>query len=278
MSAIATTPTTAAARGDQVPRSWLRHDLLPLYRRSIRTLTRVPSALIPPLFVPVFFLVVNTAALGNITESPVFQAQGVDNYVAFFVPVSLLMTVASVGSGSGMALVQDIDRGYFDKLLLAPISRTAVLLSRLMVDGTRAAAQALLILIVALMIGGKVETGIIGGLMLIGMAFLFGLAYAGISLTIALRTGSAEATQASFIIFFPLVFLAPTFVPIEFLPGWLQAVVAVNPVTYIIEGMRALTTFGFRWGDLAGALVAILAIAALTLTSAFRALRSRTNQ
>lgn len=278
MSAITTTPPTAAARGDQVPRSWLRHDLLPLYRRSIRTLTRVPSALIPPLFVPVFFLVVNTAALGNITESPVFQAQGVDNYVAFFVPVSLLMTVASVGSGSGMALVQDIDRGYFDKLLLAPISRTAVLLSRLMVDGTRAAAQALLILIVALMIGGKVETGIIGGLMLIGMAFLFGLAYAGISLTIALRTGSAEATQASFIIFFPLVFLAPTFVPIEFLPGWLQAVVAVNPVTYIIEGMRALTTFGFRWGDLAGALVAILAIAALTLTSAFRALRSRTNQ
>lgn len=275
MAAITTAPDVTS---DQVARSWLRHDVLPLYRRSLRALRRVPSALIPPLFMPVFFLVVNTAALGNITDAPVFQQQGIDNYVAFFVPVSLLMTVASVGSGSGMALVQDIDAGYFDKLLLAPISRTAVLLSRLMVDGTRAAAQATLILLVSLFIGGKIEAGIIGALMLIAIAFLFGLAYAGISLTIALRTGSAEATQASFIIFFPLVFLAPTFVPVEFLPGWLQAVVAVNPVTYVIEGMRGLTVHGFRWGALLLAVLAIGAIGLLTMVSAFRALKVRTNQ
>ncbi|HEX9888488.1 MAG TPA: ABC transporter permease, partial [Nitriliruptorales bacterium] len=113
---------------------------------------------------------------------------------------------------------------------------------------------------------------------LIAMAFLFGLAYSGISLTIALRTGSAEATQASFIIFFPLVFLAPTFVPIEFLPGWLQAVVAVNPVTYIIVGLRALTVHGFQWGEIGWALVAIVLIGGATLGSAFRALKVRTNQ
>ncbi|MBW3662047.1 MAG: ABC transporter permease [Actinobacteria bacterium] len=265
--------TTAATA--QQPRSLLRHELLPLYLRSMRIWLRVPSAVIPPLFIPVFFLVVNTAALGDITALPVFETT---DYVAFFVPVSLLMTVASAGSASGMALVQDIDAGYFDKLLLAPISRTSVLLSRLMVDGTRAALQAGIVLLVALAIGARIATGVPGALLVVVLAFAFGLAYAGLGLIIALRTGSAEATQASFIIFFPTVFLAPTFVPLDFLPGWLQGVAKVNPVTYVIEGMRALTTSHYDWAAVGRAGVAVAAIAFLTLGGAFRALTHRASQ
>lgn len=266
---------TAIATTAQESRSRIRHELLPLYARSMRTWLRVPSAVIPPMFIPVFFLVVNTAALGDITSLPVFETT---DYIAFFVPVSLLMTVASAGSASGMALVQDIDAGYFDKLLLAPISRTSVLLSRLMVDGTRAAIQAGVVLVVALAIGGRIATGLPGALIVVAMAFSFGLAYAGLGLIIALRTGSAEATQASFIIFFPTVFLAPTFVPLDFLPGWLQTVARFNPVTYVIEGMRVLTTDTFAWSTIAYGWVAILVIGVLTLGGAFRALQARASQ
>lgn len=250
----------------------VRRELLPLYRRSVRVWLRVPSAVIPPLFVPVFFLVVNTSALGDITQLPVFAT---DDYVAFFLPVSLLMTVASAGSQSGMVLVQDIDSGYFDKLLLAPIARTSILLSRLMVDGTRAALQAGVVMLVGLALGGRIATGVVGALLLVVIAFAFGLAYAGIGLTIALRTGSAEATQASFIFFFPLVFLAPTFVPLEFLPSWLEAVARANPVTYVIEAMRALTTRGFDTAELLRGSAAVVGIGAVTLTATFRALRAR---
>jgi ABC-2 type transport system permease protein len=272
VSATGTPNATDTAASAQVTRSMLRHEVLPLYLRSLRVLLRVPSAVIPPLFIPVFFLVVNTAALGNLSNSPVLQGT---NYVAFFVPVSILLTVSSAGSGSGLALVQDIDAGYFDKLLLAPISRTSVLVSRLMVDGTRAAAQALLVVAVSLLIGGEIAAGFVGVVLLVVMSFLFGLAYAGIGLTIALRTGSTEATQASFIIFFPLVFLAPTFVPLDFLAEWLQTVAQLNPVTYVLLGMRSLTTEGIVAAELAKAFAAILGLAALLLFSAFRALRAR---
>ncbi len=268
--AAVTTTTSATAQ-----RSFITHELVPLYLRNLRAWLRVPSSVLPPLFVPVFFLVVNTSALGDITRLPVFDTQ---DYVAFFLPVSLLMTVASAGSGSGISLVNDITTGYFDKLLLAPISRTTLLVSRLAMDGTRAALQALIVLITGLLIGAEIQTGILGGLFLIVMAFFFGLAYAGISNIIALRTGSAEATQASFILFFPLVFLAPTFVPLEFLPGWLETVASINPITYVIEGMRALTTSHFDWAALGRAWAAIIGLGLVTLTSAFRALKARANQ
>lgn len=267
--------TIAAEAASRTGRSRLRNELLPLYRRSLRVLFRVPSAILPSLFIPVFFLVVNTAALGNISQLPVFEDA---NYISFFLPVALLLSVASAGSGSGLSLVQDIDAGYFDKLLLAPISRTSILLSRLMVDGTRAAMQAGIVLVVGLLIGGGVASGPVGALLLIVMAFAFGLAYAGISLTIALKTGSPEATQASFIVFFPLVFLAPTFVPMEFLADWLQSVARFNPVTYVMEGLRALTVEGFVWSDIAAAFAAIAAIGLLTLGGAFRALDGRASQ
>lgn len=256
-------------------RSFLRHELMPLYRRNLRIWLRVPSAVIPPLFIPVFFLIVNSSALEGITALPIFN--DVD-YVSFIIPVSLLMTVAAAGSGSGLALVQDIDTGYFDKMLLAPIRRSSILLSKLMMDATRAALQATLVIVVGLLVGGSIATGVPGALLLVGMAFLFGLAYSGISINIALRTGSPEATQASFVIFFPLVFLAPTFVPLEMLADWLQIVARFNPVSYVIIGMRALTVEGYVAEDLLGAFIAIGGLGLITMTSAFRALAARAAQ
>lgn len=256
-------------------RSYLRNELWPLYRRNLRVWLRVPSAVVPPLFIPIFFLIVNSSALEGITELPVFN--DVD-YVSFIIPVSLLMTVAAAGSGSGLALVQDIDTGYFDKMLLAPIRRSSILLSKFMMDATRAALQAILVIVVGILWGGSIATGIGGALLLVAMAFMFGLAYSGISINIALRTGSPEATQASFVIFFPLVFLAPTFVPLEFLADWLEVVARFNPVAYVIIGMRALTTEGYVAGDLLGAFAAIGGLGIITMGGAFRALAARASQ
>lgn len=267
-----TAATESLPRPAGTPRSWLRHEISPLYLRALRTWLRVPSAVIPPLFIPIFFLVVNTSALRNITQLPVFTTT---DYVAFFLPVSVLMSVASAGNGSGMSVVQDITTGYFDKLLLAPISRTSMLVARLMVDGTRASLQAGLVIVVGLLLGADIATGFLGALGVIALAFGFGLAFAGIGLNIALRTGNPEATQSSMMVFFPFVFLAPTFVPLEFLPDWLRTVAQVNPMTYVIQGMRELTTVGWGWLELLWAVVAIGAIALLTLSTAFAALRRR---
>ena len=267
-----TTAVEAAARIRTGDRSRLLGEVWPLYLRALRNTLRLPSALIPPLVIPVFFLVVNSSALRGVSQLPQFPT---DDYVAFMIPVAMLMTVASAGAASGMTLVQDIVSGYFDKLLLAPISRTSILLSRLGVDGTRAALQVTLVLSVGTLIGANVASGLVGALLLVVMAFFFGLAYAGISLTIALRTGNAEATQSSFVIFFPLVFLAPTFVPLELMAGWMQTAARFNPVTYVMLGMRSLTITGFDWPALGKAALAIGSIFAVTMATSFRALAAR---
>lgn len=257
------------------PRSRIRNEIMPLYIRMLRQWVRIPTTLIPPLFIPIFFLIINTEALGGITQLPVF---GTDDYTAFFLPVSIALSVASAGNGSGLSLVQDMTNGFFDKLLIAPIARTSILVSRLMVDGTRAALQAFIVLLVGLALGAGIESGFLGAIAVIVMAFFFGLAFAGLGLNVALRTGSPEAAQAGFIIFFPLTFLAPSFVPMEFLPGWMQAVASVNPITYVLLGMRSLFLEGWVASDLLGAAVAIGGLGLLSLSLAFRALHARAAQ
>jgi len=276
----ATAGTVVASRG-----LWARLQLevVPLYMRSIRNTLRVPVTFIPSLVMPVMFLIINTSQLGdNVSfappagvDLPAGPAGGGIDYIAFFIPVSLAMTIASAGNSSGLALVQDIASGFFDKLMIAPISRTSILVSRLMVDGTRAMIQAAIIVAVGLVMGASVAGGFAAILLTLVMAFLFGTAFAGLSLSIALKTGSPEATQGSFMLFFPMVFLAPTFVPMEALPGWLQAIARVNPLTYVIEGLRSLFIVGIDWGEYFQGMLAVGVVGAVSLTMAFRALKVR---
>lgn len=260
-----------------------RLEIIPLYLRALRNTIRIPATIIPPLIMPIFFLLINTAQLGenvafaNGSGPPGVQpTDGIDfNYLSFFVPVSLTMTIATAGNSSGLSLVQDVANGFFDKLLLTPISRTSILFSRLMVDGTRAALQALIIVIVGLAFGARIAAGVPGVLLSLAVAFIFGMAFAGLSLSVALRTGSPEATQASFVLFFPMIFLAPTFVPLEALPGWLQTVAQLNPMTYVIQSIRAIFLVGIDWGEIVKATVAVIILGSLGLGNAFRALAKR---
>jgi len=120
------------------------------------------------------------------------------------------------------------------------------------------------------------ESGPLGAVVFVLIAGLFGLAYSGIGMSIALRTGSVQAAQAGFLIFFPLLFLSPAFAPKEVFSGWLEVLATLNPVTYILEGLRSLVLVGWDFEALAYALLSILGLGALTMTLTLLALRSRT--
>jgi ABC-2 type transport system permease protein len=109
------------------------------------------------------------------------------------------------------------------------------------------------------------------------MSALFGMSYAGIGLAIALKTGSAQAAQLGFLLFFPLLFLSSAFAPKEFFAPWLEFLATINPVTYILEGMRSLVIEGWDWSALAAAFAAILGLGVLTMTLVLLGLRSRTS-
>jgi len=217
-------------------------EILLLSRRSVREVVRLPEATIPTLFIPLFFLAVN---IGQISKTfpdttPFLHGQG---YVGFQLPVSLMFAVCT--ATSGLALVTEIDQGYFDKLLVAPIRRSSIIFGRLAADLVRGLAVSTLVLLVALAFGAQMRSGVAGAVALVALAALWGVAYAGIGMLVALRTRNVQATNASFLVFFPLLFLTPNFVPFELLTPLMEALARANPVSYVIEGLRSLVLEGW---------------------------------
>jgi ABC-2 type transport system permease protein len=239
-----------------------------LGRRAVREVIRYPEATIPTLFIPLFFLVVNIGQVSKTFPSttPFLHGQG---YVAFQLPVSLMFAVAT--ATSGLALVTEIDLGYFDKLLVAPIRRSSIIFGRLTADLVRGIAASGLVLIVGIALGARIQSGVAGALLIVLLSALFGVAYAGFGILIALRTRNVQATQASFLLFFPLLFLTPNFVPFDRLSPLMETLARINPISYVIVGLRSLVIDGWVVGEL---LVCVGVIAGLGLLLTMLSLRT----
>jgi ABC-2 type transport system permease protein len=242
-----------------------------LMKRALRETIRQPGFEAQNIFIPIFFFAVITAAIGNTAG----RAFGVDNYTGFQMPVAILQGIAGAASVSSFGMVTDIERGYFDKLLLTPTPRLALVLGRLASDGVRVTLLTALIMTIGIIAGAGMEAGVGGFIVILLLGGMFGVAYAGIGLSIALRTGSAQASQAGFLVFFPLLFLSPAFAPKDNFEGWLKFLATINPVTYILEGMRSLVLDGWEWEKLAYASLAIAGLGAFTLTLTMLSLRYR---
>ena len=240
-----------------------------LGRRSVREILRFPEATIPVLFIPLFFLAVN---IGQVSETfpsttPFLEGQ---SYVAFQLPVSLLFAVAT--AISGLALVTEIDLGYFDKLLVAPIRRSSIIFGRLAADLVRGLGASTVVLLAGLAFGAHMESGVLGAIVLVILAALFGVAYAGFGVLVALRTRNVQATNTSFILFFPLLFLTPNFVPFDRLTPLMEALARANPVSYVIEGLRSLVIEGWVLDKLALCLLVIVAMGGVLTALSLRAI------
>jgi ABC-2 type transport system permease protein len=231
-----------------------------LGRRAVREIARYPEATIPTLFIPLFFLVVNLGQVSKTFPSTTPFLKG-QSYVAFQLPVSMIFAVAT--ATSGLALVTEIDLGYFDKLLVAPIRRSSIIFGRLSADLVRGIAGSTLVLLVGLALGARIASGVAGAVVMILLAALFGVAYAGFGILIALRTRNVQATQASFILFFPLLFLTPNFVPFDRLTSLMNTLAHINPVSYVIVGLRSLVIDGWNAGELAVCLLVIVGLGAV---------------
>lgn len=247
------------------------HDSYYLAVRALRESIRQPGVELGNIFIPVFFFAVILGAVGSVAEF----AFEIDNYVGFQVPVAVLQAVAGVASVSGIVMVTDIQRGYFDKLLLTPASRWSILLGRVLADGVRGTIFTSLVVVVGLVVGSGMATGVAGVIVLLLLAGLFSAAYSGIGLAIAFRTGSAQAAQAGFLIFFPLLFLAPTFAPTDIFEPWLETLAMINPITYLLGGMRSLIIEGWQWEPLVEAFGAVLGMGVVTLGAASMMMRYR---
>ena len=241
-------------------------------QRALREALRTPEAIIPTLFIPLFFLVVNTGQAGRIfpgSTTPFLEGQG---YGAFQLPSSLLLA-ASFGTAA-LFLVEEIEGGYFDKLRAIPIPRYAIVLGRLVAEGAKCIVLSTVIVLLALPFGVEIASGIPGFLLLVLLSALWGVVYAGFMQLIALKTRSAAATNSGGLIFFPLLFLTPNFVPRDLLTRPMEIAASINPVTYIMEALRSLILEDFNWARIGYGFLVVAVLGAVMLALNVRVINS----
>ena len=243
------------------------HDVASVASRALRLTTRDLEGVIPALVVPVFFFAVNLGSLND-----VFARFGVD-YKAFQLPVAIIFAVTGVSRAS--TVVIDIQDGYFDRMLMTPLNRLALLLGLMVADFVLVMALSVPVLALGHLVGVRFVTGVVGMAAFVLLAGLWGLVFTGFPYAIALKTGSPAAVNSSFILFFPFAFLTTAFTPEEFLTGWLATVATYNPVTYLLAALRALIYEGWAWAELGVGLACVAAVGAVSMSLAFAALRGR---
>ena len=269
---MSTTPSPTVHHGERVhPRSagfWA--DLRTVSLRALRVTWRDPEAFAPALAIPLFFFVVNVGALQSFVEGRF--PPGFD-YKAFQLPVAVVFAVTGVSRAN--SLVMDIQGGYLDRLLLTPVRRGTLLLGLMTADFALIVALAVPVLLLGLVLGIHVATGIGGIVLFVLLAGLWGLAFTGFPYAIALRTGNPTAVNNAFLLFFPFAFLTTAYLPQEAMTGWLATAVRFNPTTYLLGGMRALLQTGWEWAAIGKSLLAITGMGAISFTLAFKSLRGR---
>jgi ABC-2 type transport system permease protein len=273
MSAITITPLARSARSEvrARPAAPIR-DVTAIAGRALRAVPRELESVIPPIFIALFFFIVNIGTLQRLTESHI---KGFD-IKAFMLPTAVMIGVTGVSRAG--ALVMDIQGGYFDRLLMTPVKRLAILVGHMVADVAIAFTLTIPILIVSLILGVKIHTGPVGVVVFIVMAGLWSLAFAGFGYAIALKTGNPAAVSSSFLLFFPFLFMTSSYVPRDQLSGWLHGVARWNPVTYVLEGQRSLVTSGWHWTALGQAALAIAIVGVISMSLCLAALRGRIRQ
>ena len=173
----------------------LLQQVILITRRNLTVIFRTPQALIPPLAISVFFLLIYESTLGE--AAGYLPGLSGNSYLGFILPLSLVSSALSGSSLAAQNLVRDIESGYFDKLLLTPVSRTALLLGPIIAGGFILGIQALFVIAVGLIMGLVSATGVAGLLAVVALAILLGSGFAGFTVSAALGSGNAAVTQAA---------------------------------------------------------------------------------
>ena len=265
---MAAVSTTLNAGNIQARKAGFFRDSFAVARRAVRSMLRDLETVIPALFIPVFMYAVTVGALQDFAEN----IPGLD-YRAFQLPVAVLFAVTGVSRA--ITVVTDIQSGYFDRLVITPVNRVALLLGLMVADFVLIVALTIPVVIMGFIVGVNFVTGALGIAAFMLLAGLWGLIFNGFPYAIAFKTGNVAAVNLSFMLFFPFLFMTTLFIPQEQMTPWLARVADYNPVTYILAAERSLITEGWQLATLQNGLLATLGTGVVSLALALAALRGR---
>jgi ABC-2 type transport system permease protein len=242
-------------------------------RRSVLRTLRQPGVVIPPLTFPLLLMAVNSNGLRSATHLRGFPTH---SFLAFFLPFSFIQGALFAAAIAGTDFARDIDTGFLNRLALTPIRGAALLLGQVGGAVALAVLQAVVYLAVGLAFGVRFETGVAGVLVLLVLSVLIGFAFASLGIVLALRTGSGEAVQSQLPLLFFFIFISSMNLPRNLIEvDWFRTAATLNPISYMIEGLRSLVITGWDTQALALGFGLPLALAALSLAASGVLLRER---
>lgn len=245
-----------------------------LTRRSVVGRLRQPAALTPAFVFPLFFAALGSASFSRMAERPDFQAIAPSflNYTAAGAIVQGVLFAATSSAGD---LATDIEQGFFERLLVSPVTRTSIVVGRLGSAMVVAVTQVLLFLAIFMLFGARIETGVVGFFGLVVSGALLALMMSGLMSGIAIRSGSPEVVQGSFPLVFALLFLSSSFFPRQYMTGWYKTVASWNPMSHVVEGMQGFMNHPLDPDQFLRAWAIPLGVSVVSIGFGLRALSNR---
>jgi ABC-2 type transport system permease protein len=270
MTAAITIPTTTSrptARTVQssVPVRDAFRQITTLAWRALVKMRRNPEQLVDVTFMPVLFTVMFGLMFGGAISG------STAHYLPTLIPGIIAMTTINSCVAAGVQIREDMDKGVFDRFRSLPIARIAPLAGPMLADLARYAIATSISLTVGVVMGYRPGGGVLGVLAGVVLAVITGWSIAWIFLWIGTKARSAGAVQGlSMMLMFPLAFLSNAYVPVDTLPGWLQAVTRVNPISHVVSALRDLMNDGVVTAQVGWALLGCVAVAAIFIPLAVR--------
>ncbi|WP_020579104.1 ABC transporter permease [Actinopolymorpha alba] len=242
--------------------------------REVRALMRQPFYIAVTLVQPMVWLLLFGQLFKRVVEIPGF---GGGSYIGFMTPGIVVMTALFASAWTGMGLIDDMERGVMNRLLVSPTKRGAILTGKLAHIAVSLAVQALIVVLVGVALGARYDGGVIGVLMTIVAAVLLAIGFGSFSCTVALLVRQRESLIAVAQFFtLPLSFLSSALVAESVAPGWIRSVARFNPVDWAVSVSRGALSADPDWGDVlahCGYLVIMAGVLAWLATRAFTAYR-----
>jgi ABC-2 type transport system permease protein len=246
---------------------------LVLARRSVVRTVRQPALVFFPLVFPVVLLAVNSGGLKAETHLPGFPTR---SFFAFALAVPFVQGALLATVNANVEFARDVQSGFLNRLALTPVRSPVLLFGQLGGLLTIAVVQAVFYLAIGLAFGVRLKSGLAGGLLLLVLEATIALAFAALGCWAALRTGSTEAVQGLFPVFFVFLFISSMNIPRNLIEAtWFRWLATINPVSYLIEAVRSLVIIGWDPEALGLGFAVAAAMSAIGMALAARALLHR---
>ena len=244
-----------------------------LARRSVVRTLRQPAMVVPSLVFPLMLLSINSSGLDSATQLPGFPT---DSYFQFALAITFVQGALFSANSAGTNVANDIETGFLNRLSLTPLRRVALMMGQLAGIVALGFIQARDVPSVGLAFGAGIAAGVAGAVVIVAFSLLISLAFGCIGAFVALRSGSGEAVQGVFPLFFAALFLSSMALPRDLIENdWFRTVADWNPVSYMLECIRSLMIVGWDGEALALGFACAGGLALIALLGASSALRTR---